>query len=70
MPTTLVEESVAKRIESFEISEASVRLEGVDPMSSPDYVAVRSRVIAGEISTDQAVELLLASYRKPHSAAA
>jgi hypothetical protein len=55
---------------AFELSEASVRLEGIDPTASPTYMALRARVIAGEITTDQAGDLLLASYRQSHVVAA
>ncbi len=47
---------------AYELSEASVRLEGIDPTASPTYMALRARVIAGEITTDEAGDLLLDSY--------
>jgi hypothetical protein len=56
--------------EAFELSEASVRLEGIDPMAYPEYVALRTRVITGEITTEQAVQLLAARYKKTQLTAA
>jgi hypothetical protein len=62
--------SAASRDLAFELSEASVRLEGIDPTASPVYMALRERVIAGEITTDEAGDLLLAARQQPHIAAA
>lgn len=56
--------------ESLLQSEASVRLEGIDPLSSPRYMALRARVIAGEITSAQAVDLLIASVVDSKNAAA
>jgi len=69
MPTTTQKSAVDYDL-AYELSEASVRLEGIDPTESPTYMALRARVIAGEITTDEAGDLLLASYRPSVSAAA
>lgn len=45
--------------EAFAEAEASVRLEGMDP-SGPLYDELKARVIAGEITVDQAIETLKA----------
>ncbi len=43
---------------AFEIAEASSRLEGLEP--GPRYYALKDRVLAGEITGDEAVEILTA----------
>ncbi len=55
---------------AFEISEASVRLEGIDPMQFPIYRELRERILAGEITSDQATDILLAQYTNMQSTAA
>jgi hypothetical protein len=69
MPITTPKPATGRDM-AFELSEASVRLEGIDPTTSPTYMALRARVVAGEITTDEAGDLLLASYRQPHVVAA
>ena len=69
MPTSSLKPAISQDL-AFELSEASVRLEGIDPTASPTYMALRARVIAGEITTDEAGDLLLASYRQSHVVAA
>jgi hypothetical protein len=56
--------------EAFALSEASVRLEGIDPNDDPRYIALKERVLAGEISSSEAVTLLLAPYAAAHTNAA
>jgi len=67
---TAEEQAVAKHIQALELSEASVRLEGIDPMAYPEYRELRTRVIAGEITSEQAVSILLARYSNANSKAA
>jgi len=55
---------------AFEISEASVRLEGIDPMQFPIYRELKARILAGEITSDQATDILFAHYAKTQSTAA
>jgi len=55
---------------AFEISEASVRLEGIDPMQFPIYRELKARILAGEITSDQATDILFAQYAKTQSTAA
>ena len=70
MPIPTPNSAPIARDEAFELSEASVRLEGIDPMAFPEYVALRTRVIAGEITSEEAVELLAAQYQKGQLTAA
>jgi hypothetical protein len=71
MPLLIAEEqAAAKHIKALELSEASVRLEGIDPMAYPEYRELRTRVIAGEITSQQAVSILLARYSNVNSKAA
>lgn len=70
MPTLEAKDTRLSREEAFLQSEASVRLEGIDPMDHPHYVAIRNRVISGELTTEQAGDLLLARYTHSHDAAA
>jgi hypothetical protein len=67
---TAEEQAVAKNIQALELSEASVRLEGIDPMASPEYRELRARVISGEITSQQAVSILLARHANANSKAA
>jgi len=69
MPTATLKTASTPDL-AYELSEASVRLEGIDPTASPAYMALRARVIAGEITTDEAADLLLDSYSQPQVAAA
>jgi hypothetical protein len=46
--------------QAFSQLEASVRLEGIDPLDHSSYRVLRARVLAGEITSEQAVNLLLA----------
>jgi Antitoxin VbhA len=59
MPTIPLQGTSISHEEAFRQSEASVKLEGIDPTAYPEYVALRDRVLAGEITSDQAVDLLL-----------
>lgn len=41
-------------VEAFRQAEASLSLEGLDPTESEQYNALKARVIAGELSFDEA----------------
>jgi hypothetical protein len=56
--------------EAFRQSEGSVRLEGIDPTDYPEYLALRARILAGEIDSQQAIELLAAQYKSAQPIAA
>jgi len=56
--------------EAFSQSEASVRLEGIDPTAYPSYLALKARVMDGEITPQEAVTLLLDQHKKSHTTAA
>jgi hypothetical protein len=49
------------RAEAFRQSEASVRLEGIDPSLDPRYLELKARVLSGEITSNEAVTELIAS---------
>ena len=49
--------------EGFRRAEASCLLEGVDPNQSVHYVALKARVIAGEIDIDEAIQLTVNHYK-------
>jgi hypothetical protein len=69
MPTATLKTKTSHEI-AFEISEASVRLEGIDPMQSPIYRELKARILAGEITSDQATDILLAHYTVANQTAA
>jgi len=69
MPTATLKAKTSHEI-AFEISEASVRLEGIDPMESPIYRELKARILAGEITSDQATDILLAQYTVANQTAA
>jgi hypothetical protein len=56
--------------EAFRQSEGSVRLEGIDPTDYPEYLALKARILAGEIDSQQAIELLAAQYKSARPIAA
>jgi hypothetical protein len=62
--------SVISREEAFRLSEASVRLEGMDPTADPAYMALKARVLANEVTAQEAVTLFLARYKKAQTNAA
>jgi antitoxin HigA-1 len=58
-----------KKLEhDFAEAEASVRLEGLTP--SPNFFAMKARVLAGEITFEQGREDILAFHRTKSSAVA
>jgi hypothetical protein len=59
MPTR--KSSLSEIEAAFRQSEASVSLEGIAPLDHPCYRELKARVVAGEITPDQAVDLLLAA---------
>jgi hypothetical protein len=69
MPTASPKAKTSHEV-AFEISEASVRLEGIDPMQFPIYRELKARILAGEITSDQATDILLAQYTNMQSNAA
>jgi hypothetical protein len=69
MPTAILKTKTSHEI-AFEISEASVRLEGIDPTHYPEYLALKARVLAGEINSQQAITLLAAQYKSAQAKAA
>jgi hypothetical protein len=60
MPSPSHQKSLKFRQQAFEDAEASLRLEGLDPASHPRYQEVKTRLLAGEISFDQAEAALKA----------
>jgi hypothetical protein len=62
MPTVPTQEARAKHEEAFRQSEGSVRLEGIDPLHFPVYLELKERILSGEITSDQATDILLARY--------
>lgn len=51
-----------ERERAFEDAEAMLRLEGLDPTGEAHYEAIKDRVIAGELSFNEARVLVLAHY--------
>jgi hypothetical protein len=71
MPTeTAQNRSVMTHEEAFRQSEGSVRLEGIDPTDYPEYLALKARILAGEIDSQQAIDLLAAQYKAAQTKAA
>jgi hypothetical protein len=76
MPTTKifsnrkVSEGEISLTEAFRQSEASVRLEGIDPAADPEYLALKARVLAGEITVEEAGDLLIAQNTQTQTTAA
>jgi len=60
----------AKHEEAFRQSEGSVRLEGIDPLDFPVYRELKERILSGEITSDQATDILLARYTAANQSAA
>ncbi|MDN4384993.1 HigA family addiction module antitoxin [Citrobacter portucalensis] len=56
------------RIEGFRKAEASLRLEGMDPSSTPLYESVKARIISGELTYEQGRAEILAYYSKADTA--
>ncbi len=56
--------------EAFRQSEASVRLEGIDPTADPRYLALKARVLAGEITSEEAADILVAQHIQTQTTAA
>ncbi len=69
MPAATLKAKTSHEV-AFEISEASVRLEGIDPMQFPVYRELKERILAGEITSDQATDILLAQYTTANKTAA
>jgi len=70
MSTITPKNDTAAHAEAFRQSEASVRLEGIDPTDFPEYLALKARILAGEITSQQAVAILLAQRTITRSTAA
>jgi len=70
MPTIPSPEARAKHEEAFRQSEGSVRLEGIDPLDFPIYRELKERILSGEITSDQATDILLAHYTVANQTAA
>jgi hypothetical protein len=70
MPDAIPTQAKTSHEVAFEISEASVRLEGIDPMQFPIYRELKARILAGEITSDQATDILLAQYTAANQTAA
>ncbi len=49
--------------EGFRRAEASCLLEGIDPNQSAPYVAIKARVLGGEIDIDKAIQLTVDHYK-------
>jgi hypothetical protein len=54
----LTAQQIADRKEGFEQAEATLRIEGLDPSGDPHYESIKARVIAGTLTTDEAVLLI------------
>jgi len=65
-----VSEGAISLTEAFRQSEASVRLEGIDPKTDPEYLALKARVLAGEITIEEAGDLLIAQNTQTQTTAA
>lgn len=52
------------RIEGFRKAEVSLRLEGMDPSSTPLYDSIKARIISGELTYEQGRSEILAYYTK------
>lgn len=59
---SLTPEQSAALAYAYEQAEASLRLEGLDPNSSPIYRSLKEQVIAGTISFDEAGAAIKAHY--------
>ena len=70
MPAVSAKDELAKRLESFHDSEASARLEGIDPLQFPIYVAMKERILSGEITNQEAMSLILDEFEKAQKSAA
>jgi len=70
MPAISAKDELAKDLEAFRQSEASGRLEGIDPLDYPIYAVVKERMLAGEITAEQAIDLIAADFKKSRVAAA
>ncbi len=49
--------------EGFRRAEASCLLEGIDPNQSAPYVAIKARVLGGEIDIDKAIQVTVDHYK-------
>lgn len=56
------------RIEGFRKAEASLRLEGMDPIGTPLYESIKARIISGELTYEQGRSEILAYYTKTDTA--
>ena len=52
------------REEAFRDAEASLLLEGLDPTTDPGYCDLKTRVIAGTITFEEAKAAIAAQYRE------
>jgi hypothetical protein len=69
-PSIAPQHPVMTHEEAFRQSEGSVRLEGIDPTEYPEYLALKARILAGEIDSQQAIALLAAQYKSARTKAA
>ncbi|HFN3634696.1 Uncharacterised protein [Enterobacter hormaechei] len=53
-----------QRTEGFRKAEASLRLEGMDPVGTPLYENIKKRIISGDITYEQGRAEILAHYQK------
>ncbi len=56
-------QSTITREQAFRLSEASVALEGIDVTTDPDYLALKTRILANEITSQEAITLYLQRYK-------
>ena len=59
--TRLTSDQVAT---AYADAEASLRLEGVDPAGDPFYDSLKARVVAGEVTPDQARQMTADHFAK------
>jgi hypothetical protein len=58
-----------ERMEAFRQAEASLRLEGLDPIGDVHYEAIKARVIVGELTIAEGKAEILARHRQQSAAA-
>ncbi len=51
-------------LESFRKAEASLRLEGLDPVGTSPYESVKTRILSGEMTFDEGRAEIKSHYRK------
>jgi len=58
----LTEEGAKARAEAFQDAKASLRLEGLDPTTDSRYLTIKSQLVAGNLSFDEAEAALETQY--------